>query len=154
MNKEIQLADLNKSLQDNNTSPLAKECLHSIQNETILFNAGIKKDKVELTRLYKLRLEIAKVNSKFQKDEIASWETAITILEVSKSKALFLSSITSVRKTYFIFSDTTTKKLEAIYFLLNTTSIEEQEMNNDLIIEQGYSISAIKYDKGKEVRRW
>ena len=154
MNKEIALTDLNISLQDINTTPFAKECLDCIKNETILFNAGIKKDKVELTNLYKLRLEIAKANSKFQKDEIASWETAITILEASKSKALFLSSITSERKTYFIFSDTTTKKLMAIYFLNNSSSIEEQERNYDQIIEKGYSVSTIKYIQGEEVRRW
>ncbi|CAM4085164.1 MULTISPECIES: hypothetical protein [Flavobacterium] len=152
MNKEIQLTDLNKLLQVKST--IAMECLHSIQNETILFNAGIKKDKVELTSLYKLRLDIAKDNSKFQKNEIASWETAITILEASKSVALFLSRITSERKTYFIFSDTTTKKLEAIYFLNNSNSIEEQERNYDQIIEKGYSVSTIKYDKGEEIRCW
>lgn len=152
MNKEIQLTDLIKLLQVKST--IALECLHSIQNETILFNAGIKKDKVELTSLYKLRLEIAKDNSKFQIDEIASWETAITILEASKSVALFLSRITSERKTYFIFSDTTTKELEAIYFLNNSSSIEEQERNYDQIIEKGYSVSTIKYDKGEEIRCW
>ncbi|WP_445710935.1 hypothetical protein [Flavobacterium sp.] len=152
MNKEIQLTDLIKLLQVKST--IAFECLHSIQNETILFNAGIKKDKVELTSLYKLRLEIAKDNSKFQIDEIASWETAITILEVSKSVALFLSRITSERKTYFIFSDTTTKELKAIYFLNNSSSIEEQERNYDQIIEKGYSVSTIKYDKGEEIRCW
>ena len=152
MNKEIQLTDLIKLLQVKST--IAIECLHSIQNETILFNAGIKKDKVELTSLYKLRLDIAKDNSKFQIDEIASWETAITILEASKSVALFLSRITSERKTYFIFSDTTTKELEAIYFLNNSNSIEEQERNYDQIIEKGYSVSTIKYDKGEEIRCW
>ena len=154
MEKKIQLNDLIKSLQDKANSTFAKECLYCIQNDTILFNAGIKKDKTELTSLYKLRLEIAKDNSKFQIDEIASWETAITILEHSKSVALFLSMVMSERKTYFIFSDVTTKIVEAIYFLQNATSIEEQEKNNDQIIEKGYSVSTIKYIQGEEVRRW
>lgn len=152
MNKEIQLTDLIKLLQVKST--IAIECLHSIQNQTILFNAGIKKYKVELTSQYKLRLDIAKDYSKFQKNEIASWETAIADLKASKSKVLFLSRITSERKTYFIFFDTTTKELEAIYFLNNSSSIEEQERNYDQIIEKGYSVSTIKYNQEKEVKRW
>lgn len=152
MKKEMQLTDLIKSLQVKST--IAKECLNSIQNETILFNAGIKKDKTELTSLYKLRLDIAKGNSKFQIDEIASWETTITTLEASKSEALFLSIVTSERKTYLIFSDVSTKTVETIYFLYNSNSIEEQERNYDQIIEKGYSVSTIKYIQGEEVRRW
>ncbi|NHN25038.1 hypothetical protein FIA58_005040 [Flavobacterium jejuense] len=152
MNKEIQLTDLIKSLQVKST--FAKECLYCIQNKTILFNAGIKKDKIELATLYKLRLNFAKHNDSFKEDEILSWKKAITTLEASKSVALFLSIVTSERKTYFIFSDVSTKTVEAIYFLNNITSIEEQEKNNDQIIEKGYSVSTIKYSKGEEVRRW
>ena len=73
-------------------------------------------------------------------------------MEDSKSKELFLSIVTSERKTYLIFSDTSTKTVEAIYFLYNTTSIEEQEKNNDQIIEKGYNVSTIKYEKGNKIR--
>ncbi|MFD0965204.1 hypothetical protein [Pseudofulvibacter geojedonensis] len=145
-----------ENLKANNSTPIVTECLQTMTNDEVLFNGGFVQEKEKLSNLYLLRLNMSKDlnRDKFEDDEIENWEIAVDNLMKSPSEELKLSWVSSEKKTYLLFWDNQTKKLQAIYYLYSKSSIAEQEINNDKIIEQGFTVSSVKFINGKRIKDW
>lgn len=148
--------DTIENLKAQSDNPLVAECLESMINEDVLFNGGFTQDKQKLSSLYSLRLNMAKDlnRDKFKKDELKNWEIAVNSLNKSSCEELRLNWVHSEQKTFMLYWDASTDKLEALFYLYSKSSMTEQELNNDKIIEQGYSVSSVKYAKGTRVKDW
>ncbi|WP_044213127.1 hypothetical protein [Flammeovirga sp. OC4] len=153
MNKKLTFDQVLEKLEKTADHTLTEEFVRTIKNGDILFNPGIIQEKKKLASLYKLRVNMKKElqKDKFSKEELDNWNSAVHVLDEYECQFANLNIIIADDKVYFLFWDNKKVKLISSFWLNKEKSLNESVKNNDITIEESYSVSFIKYSKAKKV---
>ena len=145
-----------ENLRSESDNSIAKECLSSMTNGTVLFNSGFDQEKEKLISLYELRLDIAKsINRhKFREEELLGWEQAIKKLKNCNTERLWLNWVRSDKKHFRLIWNAESGKLIGIFYLYPKRTMEESEAYNSETVKKGYTVSSVKYVNGQMAKAW